>query len=498
MKPAPKKKGTRRKSQKKKTPKRPFWTWRRGLLLGLLAILLYGLVGMCLPFWAHPSRNPFEDRQFSPESFYGEETSVDRAAILETGEEALDQRLRLISQSQESLVLVTFDMRPGESASDLAAALLEAADRGVSVRILVDGISGRLRMEGKEPFLLLAEHPLVEIRLYNRPSLLKPWTWHGRMHDKYVIADDTAYILGGRNTFDYFLGDYPTEGKSLDREVLIYNTAHGQTASEESSLHQLTGYFESVWNSDVCRPFSSRQQPEENRSEAQRLSDRLAALKEARPELFDPAFSWEEATVPTRKVTLIHGDTGIGGKASTVWFQLQQLMEHAREQVILQTPYAVCSREMLDGLRRLGGSGLDVRLLINARENGDNVVASSDYTWHKGGILDTGVTVCEYAAGISSHGKSILIDRRLCVIGSYNLDLRSTYVDTELMLAVDSPELAGRLESYLTDMLADSWLVTESGAYQKPQHLTLPEAGAGQELLWRLLGALLQPFRILV
>ena len=47
------------------------------------------------------------------------------------------------------------------------------------------------------------------------------------MHDKYVIVDDGAYILGGRNTFDYFLGDYDTKNKSLDREVLVYNTGQG-------------------------------------------------------------------------------------------------------------------------------------------------------------------------------------------------------------------------------------------------------------------------------
>ena len=44
------------------------------------------------------------------------------------------------------------------------------------------------------------------------------------MHDKYVIVDELAYILGGRNTFDYFIGDYPNKNMSYDREVLIYNT----------------------------------------------------------------------------------------------------------------------------------------------------------------------------------------------------------------------------------------------------------------------------------
>ncbi len=477
---------------------RPFWTWRKGILLGLLVLLSYLLVGMCLPFWTHPDLNPFTERQFSADTFYGDQESVDRAAILETGESALDERIRLISQAQESLILTTFDMRPGNSMDDLASVILEAADRGVSVRILVDGISGRLRMKGKQPFDLLASHPNIEIRLYNRPNLLLPWTWHGRMHDKYVVADDLAYILGGRNTFDYFLGDYPTEGKSLDREVLIYNTAHGQDASSGSSLHQVTDYFEKIWNSGTCTAFPARDREEENQQERQRLEEHGVALRASRPELFAADNHWEDTTVPTNRVTLISGDTGIGGKAPMVWFQLQQLMENAQEQLIFQTPYAVCSSEMQDGLRQLAQNGLDCRLLINARENGDNVVASSDYTWRRGGIWNTGVTVYEYAGGTSSHGKSILIDHRLSIIGSYNLDLRSTYVDTELMVAVDSVELSQQLEGYLTAMMNDSWLVTPDGSYQKPDHLALEEAGFGKELFWRLLGLVLQPFRILV
>ena len=485
-------------ARKKADQARPFWTWRKGVLLGVLLLFAYLLVGMCLPFWAHPDLNPFTERQFSADTFYGDQESVDRAAILETGESALDERIRLISQAQESLILTTFDMRPGNSMDDLAAVILDAADRGVSVRILVDGISGRLRMEGKQPFDLLASHPNIEIRLYNRPNLLLPWTWHGRMHDKYVVADDMAYILGGRNTFDYFLGDYPTEGKSLDREVLIYNTAHGQEASSGSSLHQVTGYFERIWSSEACTAFPARGREEENQQERQRLEEHGASLRASRPELFTADNHWMDATVPTNRVTLISGDTGIGGKAPVVWFQLQQLMESAQERVIFQTPYAVCSEEMLDGLRRLAQSGLDCRLLLNARENGDNVVASSDYTWRRGGIWDTGVTVYEYAGGTSSHGKSILIDSRLSIIGSYNLDLRSTYVDTELMVAVDSVELGRQLEGHLTSMMDDAWLVTADGSYQKPGHLTLEEAGFGKELLWRLLGAVLQPFRILV
>ena len=74
------------------------------------------------------------------------------------------------------------------------------------------------------------------------------------MHDKYVIVDDSAYILGGRNTFDYFLGDYGFENKSLDREVDIqYRTGRGGK-QRGKPLFQVEAYLtgSGIWMCAVC------------------------------------------------------------------------------------------------------------------------------------------------------------------------------------------------------------------------------------------------------
>lgn len=93
-------------------------------------------------------------------------------------------------------------------ARDIFSSLLEAADRGVKVQILVDGLYGTLHMEGNPIFYAAGTNPNIEIKFYNIPNPLKPWTINGRMHDKYLLVDDKLLLLGGRNTFDYFLGEY--------------------------------------------------------------------------------------------------------------------------------------------------------------------------------------------------------------------------------------------------------------------------------------------------
>ncbi len=110
------------------------------------------------------------------------------------------------------------------------------------------------------------------------------------MHDKYVIVDDYGYILGGRNTFDYFIGSYPTDSRSHDREVLVYNTAHGTDRGKDSSLYQVEDYFEQVWNLDVSSLFHDSEKTGDRtsvRNAAAMLRERYKVLAIQYPDLFD-------------------------------------------------------------------------------------------------------------------------------------------------------------------------------------------------------------------
>ena len=114
----------------------------------------------------------------------------------------------MIRNAKEDIILSTFAFQSDESGKLILGALHDAADRGVHVRLLVDGMESWVDMEGNPYFYGLSSHENVEIKLYNKANPLKPWKMMGRMHDKYLIADGKRYILGGRNTYNYFLGDF--------------------------------------------------------------------------------------------------------------------------------------------------------------------------------------------------------------------------------------------------------------------------------------------------
>lgn len=471
-------------------------TIKKIILFSFLAFFLYLFIGMLVPF-ATPQKPDAEYSSYDRDTYYGTGSSQ-RARIVEENTEALEERIRMITAAKDEIILSTFDMRKDESTLDISAALLEAADRGVHIRILVDGISGLLRMERQPMFYALSSHPKIELRLYNEPNLLRPWTINGRMHDKYVISDHRLLLLGGRNTFRYFLGDYETKDRSYDREVLIYQPSHDEPGD---AIHQVEAYFEKVWAMPECRPFHD----EEALSQSKKVNAALGQLQEhyeemrsLHPQWFDTSITYEDLTVPIEKATLVSGETGILGKQPLVWNELQKLMTHGKKRVMIHTPYAVMDDYMYDGMKEIRESVEDFSMVVNSVENGDNLVASSDYLRHKKNILDTGVTLYEFDGGDSSHGKSILIDDDISIVGSFNLDLRSVYMDTELMLVIHSKELNAQLEEYMEFFQKDCRKATGEHTYETPAHIQVAEVPWWKRIVWKILGILLIPVRYLV
>lgn len=469
------------------------WT----IVVILALVLFYLICGAIAPFLRY--QKVTEPVEIELEKKAAEE-NVDRAMLLETNTSAWEERIRLFSQAEERVILSTFDMRPGESTRDILAMLLHKAEEGVQVKILVDGFSGLIRMEGKPLFYAVSSHPNIEIKIYNPVNPLLPWKTQGRMHDKYVIVDDKAFILGGRNSFDYFIGDYNTKNKSFDREVLIYNTANGTEAGAQSSLYQVESYFEKVWNGGDCRLFHDKESLSERKKvagERKLLKERYERIAAKKPELFEEP-KYEKRTWPTEDVQLISGETGIYGKEPVVFEGLCQLMEQAKERVIIHTPYIVCNEDMYERLGEVAKKAPDIHIMINSVENGDNLVASSDYLQNKEKVVAVGIPLLEYDGGTSSHGKLIVIDDDISIIGSYNMDLRSTYMDTELMLAVRSEGLTKELAANMERMEKDCRRVVSATEYETPEHIQVQEIPLPKKMVFRLLGILLKPFRCVI
>lgn len=409
--------------------------------------ICYVLLGATIPYLKQPDVSADFKKSFNVDDFYSDSVSCDRATIVEDNGEALIERIRMIENAKESIILSTFDFRSDTAGKQVISALMAASDRGVNVKILMDGFNFWTHIEGDPYFYALMSKPNIEIRIYNKVNPLVPWKSMSRMHDKYLIADEQIYLLGGRNTFNYFLGSQKSH-KNHDRDVLVYNTG-----SSQSSIYQLIDYFNTVWNLDYCNTWDYGKiitsLPSVTAAEGE-LNEIYNNMKSDHADWF-VATNYTEKTVPVNKISLLSNPVELYSKEPWVFWGLCQLMENASDNVIIHTPYIICNDMMYDSFRNICDKGINVALMTNSSTNNGNAFGAVDYILNKDKILDTGMNVLEYNGGISYHAKSITIDDNISIIGSFNMDMKSTYQDTELMLVIDGTEL----NSQLTDIFSE-------------------------------------------
>lgn len=433
----------------------------------LCALAIPVIVAACavLPFLKQPEISEDYVQDFDVSSFYSDEESSERACVISQNGEALEERVRMIANATESIIMSTFDMRSDTSGRILLASLMEAANRGVHVNLLIDGFSHMNNVWGNPYFMALINTDNVTFKVYNPVNLFTPHTLMARMHDKYLIVDNSMYILGGRNCYDYFLGDQPGY-KNYDWDILVYNPA----PAEDSSVRSLLDYFDTVWNSSECIRLDSsilwRNNPAVIRCRNE-LNELYSELTTAHGNWLKPA-DYENITVETDKISLITNPIHTGAKEPTVFFAMTELMKNARHSVYFHTPYIICDDVMLNTLASVCDHVENVYMLTNSVANNGNPFGALDYLKYKEDILSTGIQILEYDAGVSYHGKCFTIDDTLSGIGSFNWDMRSAYIDTELMLIIDSPKINEQLRCAMETYEHQALFVTGLDTYNLP------------------------------
>ena len=468
-------------SEKRIKPKKHF-RWRF-LFLGILLFIIYEFIGVMAAYGRHPKVSEEYKESFDPESCYSDTPSTDRARVIEDNLDALNLRIRMINNAKERVILSTYDFHSDRSGQDVMSTLIEAAKRGVKVQIVVDGFSGFLEMDRNPYFFALASQENVEIKIYNRLNVLKPWKTMGRLHDKYLIVDDNKYLMGGRNTFNIFLGDYGY--KNYDREVMVYT----DKVDENSSIHQVEAYFDSMWNLENCKTFKDHsvfvkaKKTEEAEIQLKKHYDKLMADN---PELKDD-LDYESFTFETDKITLLSNPIHVYAKEPTVFYALTELMKTTDGPVRIHTPYVICNNWMYDSYREVCENNDQITMMTNSVANNGNPFGASDYNKNRHKLLETGLNIREYEGGVSYHGKSLTIGDELSVIGSFNMDMRSAYLDTELMLVIDSKEINAQLQDYMDHYESHSVGIHADGTYDIPEGVHRQELTKQKAILIKVL-----------
>jgi putative cardiolipin synthase len=413
--------------------------------------------------------------------------------LVVSGREAFVGRYALAARAAQTIDVQYFIWEADQSGRLLLTALLDAADRGVRVRLLLDD----LHLEGRDAELAaLDAHPNVEVRLFNPfvgrathvfDFVLDFARVNHRMHNKAFIVDNAVAAVGGRNIGDVF---FAVGGESNFRDIDLFATGPIVSRISES----FDAFWNSAWAGSIRRVAHERPDPGAIR----------AMVKPAEPlDTPDPAFPFARDLAPARlgsfvrnlPARLIWGEASLladrpDKPATSAPGVLEGLRAEAgkpRRDLLLESAYFVPARSGVERLCKLVAEGVDLRVLTNSAATNDELAAFAGYAKHREALLRCGVELDElrsdadfikkhwrWLKGHSTavlHTKAAVFDHRKVLIGSFNMDPRSAYLNTELALLVDSAALAAKVTAF----------IEEGRAPENAYHLALDADG---RLIW--------------
>lgn len=469
---------------------------KRILIICVLLALLCGwyFLKAVRPYASAKNLSPSFREPFSMEAMQGTEASPMRVRLVESAEDGLLTRMQLLSEAREALDISYYTVHGGESTDIILGGILQAADRGVRVRILLDGMFGKLE---RDDAAALGSHPNITLKYYNPVDLRKPERLNARLHDKYILADNRFLLLGGTNLGDIYMasGEY-TGARSYDRDVLVYNTSW-ERSQEAGVLSDVRAYLDSLWT----EPYVSEAKPGKTagmEEERQRLLAAAEAYARSHDIQRKDERFYEETSFPAARITLLCGDTSPGPKAAEIGYILSKAVLEAEESVYMQSPYVILDQNLTAVLEELSQKDIGCEILTNSIAASPNPFARSAYQKDRKALGNMEFRLLEYQGPGSIHAKTYVVDRRMVMIGSFNMDPRSAYIDTELMLVIDSPELAEQVLRVQNAYRERALEVGNGGAYIENPAKKPAEIGWLKSIATSLLAPLADWVRFLV
>ena len=379
--------------------------------------------------------------------------------------------------------------------------LLAAAERGVRVRVLIDD---SMTEADPEYLALFGAHPKVELRLYKpfgpKQKSIRRWIDYAanlkvidrRMHNKLYLVDGGVEVIGGRNIGNEYF-EYPGKFVFRSRDLLALGPVVG-TSGEAFDLY---------WNSDWTVPIAYVVSHVPTAAEAtanKNALDLFAADPANYPSGFfdDPkqidaemarlanALLWGKGKLLIDAVPDKGGKVQTQAELNSTGVSIGHAAAQATKEVLIQSAYLILENDGAVGIETLIRQGVRVKLATNSMAADNHLSAFVTYRKQRKRMLEGGAEVYEmrpdaltereqftaeelaqHGTSFGLHAKTMVFDRKVVFVGSFNLDPRSVDLNTEMGLMVESEALARAVaESIENDIGAgNSWrvILTDDG-----------------------------------
>jgi putative cardiolipin synthase len=286
------------------------------------------------------------------------------------------------------------------------------------------------------------------------------------MHNKTMIADNAVAIVGGRNVGNIYF-QVATDANYRDLDI----------AAAGPIVREISEVYDHFWNGDWAVPISALVDRPYTEADLRDLVGRMRQqiAEGDYPYPLDQDIASLEGELSSARDQLIwaHGQLvwddpdamREGSREGSMWERLFHKMDSLQDEIVIVSGYFVVQEPGLEKARELEERGVRVRILTNSLASNDVIVAHAGYAEHRKELIEHSVELYELRADASAikqrlvaaesraglHAKAIVFDRESVFIGSFNLDPRSAFINTEGGLYVESPELAGQLIAWMDE-----------------------------------------------
>ena len=371
--------------------------------------------------------------------------------------------------------------------------LLDAAGRGVRIRLLLDDLTTHNR---SSILAALNTHPYISVRVFN-PTRARNKSWHRglemilrffsvnrRMHNKAWIVDGRIAIVGGRNIGDEYFDASP-HMNFFDIDLMVLGSAVRETSE----------IFDSYWNSDAVIPLEALGEPKKNALDpAQRIIHSLEFKDKALPYL-QQIHATASLGKMLRKYTPLIWTSDVHvyadppekafGSGETKWLihTLTQYWDKATKNLKIISPYFVPTYSGMQWFNTFANRHLKIDIITNSLAATDVLAVHGGYANYRKPLLLLGVNLFEVkpsfpqpkmiiaSSGASLHTKAFIMDETTAFIGSFNFDPRSSMLNTEMGIMFKN--------SIIIKLLLEEFELRSSRAYS--YRLKLEN---GNNLLW--------------
>jgi putative cardiolipin synthase len=441
---------------------------------------------------------------------------ADRIILLRNDQQAAEARVDLIRQAQHEIYAEYFSIWNDAQSVAGFSLLLEAAKRGVKVKILMDAISNRVP---PSIFASLLQKGIddkgnqnIEIKLYNPVFTRNFLSITHRDHAKLLIVDGNRMITGGRNVSNKYFG-LDKNKNYIDLDVLLDGDAV-KVASQD---------FLAVFESHIVGPPNTKRFEAENllpekclRStmrdteicerrrkhliyqldrDIQRICRRLETIfneATATPILPSNGRDWLDNVPKGASITYVahKPDAFVSNKTAELTVAIHQLLAKANSEVIIITPYLVPTDEMLQIFKEaIENRNVNIKIITNSLNATDSLFSHAGYLHHKDELIEMGVELYEYNGPDTLHAKTILVDQSIGFVGSYNFNPRSAFLNREVGVFINSSpdnQFATDLMYEIEKFKENSLLVGKDGFVQNKSQQTQNKKKIGVKIKTQL------------